>query len=100
MWRIFFLVICIPKRNAIVMRRIENEHGWTLSRTAERRTRGRSHVPLLLTLQKSCAVSGLYFKKTIAENEIVTIASKVRILFIRRLWSNYYPYIKSKHSTS
>ena len=83
----------------MVIRRIENEQGWTLSKTAERSTSGRSHAPLLLTLQKSCVVSGLYFKNTIAASARMVMANMVMTLFIYALGRNSRAYSKLKHGT-
>ena len=46
----------------MVIRRIENEHGCTLSKMAAMRTRGRSQVPSLLKLQIIDEVAGLFLR--------------------------------------
>src|SRR3989344_4515335 len=82
MLSILFLFICIPKRNATVMRRIENEHGCTLSRAAAIRTSGRSQAPALLALQISVEVAGLNFRIRIPRMNAVTTPPMIRIRFM------------------
>ncbi len=81
-WRIFLLSICIPNRNAMVMRRMENEQGCTLSRSAEIRTSGRSQAPLLLKFQINEAVPELCLKRTIPTIATAMIINIVVILLI------------------
>src|SRR3989344_9383934 len=84
--RIFLRLICIPNRKAMVIRRIENEHGCTLSRRADMTTSGRSHVPPLLISQIIDEVTELFFKitnPTIATRTILIVI----IIFFIQLWS-------------
>src|SRR3989344_8993166 len=80
--RILGRVICIPKRNAIVIRRIEKEHGCTLSRRDATRTKGSSHAPPLLAFHVMADIAGKYFRMTIPIRAAPTIA---RIVIILRL---------------
>jgi hypothetical protein len=75
--KIFFLVICKPKRNAMVMSKIENEHGWTLSNSAENATKGKSHMPPPLMLQRKAENPELYLSVT-----TIIIASKITLILI------------------
>src|SRR3989338_8183921 len=72
------------KRKAIVIRRIDNEHGCTLSRSAEIETSGNIHVPPLLTLHSTSERPGLYFSTTIAASATATMPSVIRSRFILR----------------
>ena len=72
----------MPNRNAIVMRRIENEHGWTLSRSAETKTRGRSHAPLLLKFHMNEDVSGVCYRMTMPMMATAMTINVVIVFFI------------------
>src|SRR3989338_9845377 len=94
--RIFFRVIWRPKRNAIVISRIENEQGCTLSRSDETRTSGRSHAPPALALQISDDVAGLHFKtSTTAMNSAMALPT-IRIR--RMLRRHVRPYLEFKRA--
>ena len=54
-------------RNAIVMRRMENEHGCTLSSRDETTTSGRSQTPPLLAFQMIVEAVGLTSKQVLQE---------------------------------
>ena len=64
------------------MSRIEKEHGCTLSRREETRTRGKSHAPLLLRFQMIEEVLGLYFKNIIPKIATTMIIKIVIVFFI------------------
>ena len=87
-FKIFSRVNCIPKRNAIVIRRIENEHGCTLSRIAAISTSGKSQAPPLLKFQMIDEVAELFFRITIP-TIIKDIIPIVIIIFFIQLWSDY-----------
>src|SRR3989344_1200861 len=81
---------CSPKRNAIVMRRIENEHGCTLSRSDDMRTSGRSHAPPSLAAQMREEGPGLNFRTSTARMNTVTVPPIMRIRFILRGYVRLY----------
>src|SRR3989344_393811 len=94
--RIFSRVICRPKRNAIVMRRIENEHGCTLSKSDEMSTSGKSQTPPPLTFQMSDDVAGLNFRTMTPRMNAPITPAMIRIL--RILWRYERLYLKLKRS--
>src|SRR3989338_5303072 len=89
------LAICIPKRNAIVMRRMENEQGCTLSSRAETPTKGKSHFPPSDTLQMMLDVPGAYLRMTIPASASSTMPPQMSNLRIR-LWRHIRLYLKLK----
>src|SRR3989338_993011 len=94
--RIFFRVIWRPKRNAIVISRIENEQGCTLSRSDETRTSGRSHAPPALALQISDEVAGLHFRMSTPRMKAAIAPPIMRIL--RILGRHVRPYLEFKRA--
>src|SRR3989344_3219103 len=66
----------------MVMRSMENEHGCTLSRSAETKTSGRSQAPLLLKLQITDDVAVLFLRNIIQIMTAMTTANIMVILFI------------------
>src|SRR3989338_216766 len=73
---------CNPNKNAIVMRRIENEQGCTLSRSDDMSTRGRSHAPPPLALQMSVDVAGLNLRIMIPRMNAPTTPAMMRSRFM------------------
>src|SRR3989344_4754100 len=73
-----------PNRNAMVIRRIENEHGCTLSSSDEMSTSGSSHAPPWLALQIKVEVAGLNFRMSIPRINAPTAPLIIRIRFILR----------------
>ena len=66
----------------MVIRRIENEQGWTLSRSDDTRTSGKSNEPLSLKSQMSEAVTGLYLSITIPTMTVRIMDRTIITLFI------------------
>src|SRR3989344_6259773 len=81
---IFSRESCNPNRKAIVMRRIENEHGCTLSRSDEASTKGSSHAPPLLALQMRAEVAGVNLRISIPRMKVATTPTIIRMRFILR----------------
>src|SRR3989338_5980492 len=73
-----------PNRNAMVIRRIENEHGCTLSSSDEMSTSGSSHAPPPLALQIRVEVAGLNFKMRIPRMNAPTAPVMIRRRFMLR----------------
>src|SRR3989338_9886893 len=73
-----------PNRNAMVIMRIENEHGCTLSSSDEMSTSGSSHAPPWLALQIKVEVAGLNFRMSIPRINAPTAPLIIRIRFILR----------------
>src|SRR3989338_1713815 len=71
-------------RNAMVIRRIENEHGCTLSSSDEMSTSGSSHAPPWLALQIKVEVAGLNFRMSIPRINAPTAQLIIRMRFILR----------------
>ena len=71
----------------MVMRRIENEHGCTLSNSEDISTNGNNHAPPLLIFQMREDVAGLNFNAMIARIKILTtlvmIISRLMITGLR-----------------
>jgi hypothetical protein len=61
----------------MVMRRIEKEHGCTLSKIADTNRSGRSQVPSLLIFQIIDEVAGLFLRTTTP-----TIATRTMLIVI------------------
>ena len=55
----------MPKRKAMVISKIENEHGCTLSKSDDIRTSGKSHAPPPLMFHIKVEVIGLNFRISI-----------------------------------
>ena len=82
----------------MVIRRIENEQGCTLSRRAEIKTSGRSQVPSLLILQIIDEVTELFLRMTMPTIAIRTILIIIIIFFIV-LWSYIHLKLKFNYIT-
>src|SRR3989344_3494967 len=71
-------------RNAMVIRRIENEHGCTLSSSEEAKTSGKSHAPPPLAPHIKVAVAGLNLRMRIPIMNAPTAVAMIRMRFILR----------------
>src|SRR3989344_1438997 len=81
----------MPKRNAMVIRRIENEQGCTLSRSAEKPTSGKSHTPSSLILQRKVENPELYFSATMKMMAQSATAPLIIIfLIVLGLYDSFY----------
>src|SRR3989344_3177653 len=72
------------------MRRMENEHGCTLSRSEDMSTRGRSHAPPWLTAQMSVEVAGLNCRTSIPRMNTAAAPPMIRVCFISRCYERFY----------
>src|SRR3989344_1134047 len=82
---IFLRPICMPKRKAMVIRRIENEQGCTLSSNAEMRTIGKRRVPSPLKFQTKVLTPGRYLRSKIPP--IARLITEIETINLFILWS-------------
>src|SRR3989344_6237407 len=92
--RIFSRESWRPKRNAIVMRRIENEHGCTLSRSDEMSTSGKSQTPPPLALQMSPDVARLNLRTMTPRMNAPITPAMIRIRFMSGCYERLYLKLK------